>query len=57
MYNLNDKDLNNHNYKQRRSLLYNIKLIANNKDTSNLISLQNLEKGSFLAEEIFKVGI
>jgi len=51
MYNLNDKDLNNHNYKQRRSLFYNIKLIANNKDTSHLISFQNIEKGAFLAEE------
>lgn len=51
MYNLNDIDLNNNNYKLRRGLNNNIKLIANNKNTSHLINLKKIEKGLFLAEE------
>lgn len=39
------------NFKQSRSLNYNLKLLANNKTTSHLISIQKLEKGFFLAEE------
>lgn len=39
------------NFKQSRSLNYNLKLLANNKSTSHLISIQKLEKGFFLSEE------
>lgn len=39
------------NFKQSRSLNYNLKLLARNKATSHLISLKKLEKGFFLAEE------
>lgn len=39
------------NFKHNRSLNYNLKLLANNKVTSHLISIQKLEKGFFLAEE------
>ena len=51
MYNLNDIDINNINFKQRRSLHYNLKLISNNKETSHLISIETINKGLFLAEE------
>jgi CRP-like cAMP-binding protein len=46
MYNLNDE-----NYKQRRRLYNELKLISKHKDTSHLISTNNIVKGSFLAEE------
>ena len=51
MRNLNDQDLNNIHYKHRRSLNYNLKLIANNKATSHLIERKKVEKGHFLVEE------
>jgi len=44
-------ELTNQNFKQSRSLYYNLKLLANNKETSHLISIQKLEKRFFLAEE------
>ena len=39
------------NFKQSRSLNYNLKLLANNIASSHLINIQKLEKGFFLAEE------
>jgi len=51
MYNLNDIDINNINFKHRRSLHYNLKLISNNKETSHLIRIITINKGLFLAEE------
>lgn len=51
MHNLNDQDLNNIHFKHRRSLNYNLKLIANYKATSHLIDLRKIEKGHFLVEE------
>ena len=51
MYNFNDIDLNNNNFKQRRSLFNNLKLIIDNKDTYNLISVEKIKKGFFLAKE------
>ena len=47
MYNFNDIDLNNNNFKQRRRLFNNLKLIIGKKDTSNLISIKNIKKGVF----------
>ena len=46
MPNLNDK-----NYKQKSSLYNELKLIAKSKNTSHLISTNDIEKGSFLVEE------
>jgi CRP-like cAMP-binding protein len=51
MHNLNDQDLNNIHYKHRRSLNYNLKLIANYKATSHLIEMKKIKKGHFLVEE------
>ncbi|MBL4939607.1 MAG: Crp/Fnr family transcriptional regulator [Lutibacter sp.] len=51
MHNLNDQDLNNIHYKHRKSLNYNLKLIANYKATSHLIELKKIKKGHFLVEE------
>ncbi|MHB1105361.1 MAG: Crp/Fnr family transcriptional regulator [Lutibacter sp.] len=51
MLNLPYADIDIINFKHSRSLNCNLKLLARNKETSHLISIQNLEKGSFLAEE------
>ncbi len=51
MLNLSYPDLNSVNFKHSRSLNYNLKLLARNKETSHLISIQKLEKGSLLVEE------
>jgi len=51
MYNFNDIDLDNKNFKQRRRLFNNLKLIIGKKDTSNLISIKHIKKGNFLAIE------
>ena len=51
MYNLNAKDLYNNDYKQGKKLYYNLKLIANTKNTSHLIRIKIIEKETLLVEE------
>ncbi|MDP2089398.1 MAG: Crp/Fnr family transcriptional regulator [Flavobacteriaceae bacterium] len=51
MFNSLNQDLNNIGLKQSSRLNNQLKLLAQNKDTSYLISIKNLENGSFLAEE------
>lgn len=51
MLNLSNANLNSINFKHSRSLNYNLKLLARIKETSHLISIQKLEKGSLLVEE------
>ena len=46
-----NKNLNNLDFKRKRSLKYNINLISKTKITSHLISFEQFKKGSFLLEE------
>ncbi|MDT8418278.1 MAG: Crp/Fnr family transcriptional regulator [Lutibacter sp.] len=50
-YSDEDKNLKNLNFKHKRSLKSNLKLIANTKITSHLISTEKFDKGSILVEE------
>ena len=50
MFNLNDIDINNINFKQRQSLYHNLKLISNKKK-SHLIRIKTINEGEFLVKE------
>ena len=51
MLNLNSNNSINLDFKRKRSLKYNLDLIANSKSTSHLISIEKFSKGSFIVEE------
>jgi len=48
---LNSNNSINLNFKRKRSLKYNLSLIANTKSTSHLVSIEKYSKGSFLVKE------
>lgn len=50
-YNIIDFDVNNFEFKQQRSLNYNLNLLKDYKDTSKLISVKTLKKGTLLFKE------